>query len=169
MLSKNKAYHKRSGYPSEPNSSDKNYLWYPMLVKSAEFKQLAAQRWDAVKGADKYEIWRATSSNGTYTKMYTTSSLYYTNTYGEGDFVELAGLSFKVLHTPGHTKGGVCFYDRENGVLFSGDTLFLLKTSSETGFESFLYTTLILCSSNEYSCPPLGKAKKPPMSSQFPQ
>ena len=51
MLSKNKAYHKRSGYPSEPNSSDKNYLWYPMLVKSAEFKQLAAQRWDAVKGA----------------------------------------------------------------------------------------------------------------------
>ena len=36
--------------------------------------------WDAVKGATGYEIWRATSSSGTYTKMYTTSSLYYTNT-----------------------------------------------------------------------------------------
>lgn len=58
MLSKASAYHKRSGYPTEPitggsflSSEDKNYLWYPMLVKSAEFKALAAERWDAVKGA----------------------------------------------------------------------------------------------------------------------
>ena len=36
--------------------------------------------WDAVKGATGYEIWRATSSSGTYTKMYTTSQTYYTNT-----------------------------------------------------------------------------------------
>ncbi len=41
-----------------------------------------------------------------------------------GDSVELCGLRFQVLHTPGHTKGSVCFYDAENGVLFSGDTLF---------------------------------------------
>ena len=38
----------------------------------------------------------------------TAGPLYYTNTYAEGDFVELAGLSFKVLHTPGHTPGSVC-------------------------------------------------------------
>ena len=45
-------YHKSSGYPSEPlNESDANYLWYPMLVKSAEFKALAAERWNTVKGA----------------------------------------------------------------------------------------------------------------------
>lgn len=36
----------------------------------------------------------------------------------------IAGLKFDVLHTPGHTKGSVCYYDAENGVLFSGDTLF---------------------------------------------
>ena len=52
----------------------------------------------------------------------TAGPLYYTNTYAEGDFVELAGLSFKVLHTPGHTPGSVCL-QCEN-VLFSGDTLF---------------------------------------------
>lgn len=35
-----------------------------------------------------------------------------------------AGISLRVLHTPGHTKGSVCYYDPENGLLFSGDTLF---------------------------------------------
>ena len=52
----------------------------------------------------------------------TAGPLYYTKLYGEGDFVELAGLSFKVLHTPGHTPGSVCLIC-EN-VIFSGDTLF---------------------------------------------
>ena len=36
--------------------------------------------WSAVSGADKYIIYRATSKDGTYTKMYTTSNKFYTNT-----------------------------------------------------------------------------------------
>ena len=52
----------------------------------------------------------------------TAGPLYYTHTYGEGDRLELAGLSFKVLHTPGHTPGSVCLLC-ENA-MFSGDTLF---------------------------------------------
>ena len=36
--------------------------------------------WNAVTGASQYEVYRATSKNGTYTKMFTTSSLSYTNT-----------------------------------------------------------------------------------------
>ena len=31
---------------------------------------------------------------------------------------------FAVLHTPGHSKGSICLYDEQAGVLFSGDTLF---------------------------------------------
>ena len=37
-------------------------------------------KWNAVDGATKYEIWRATSSNGEYVKYYTTTKTSYTNT-----------------------------------------------------------------------------------------
>lgn len=40
----------------------------------------------------------------------------------EGDTVRAAGLTLRVLETPGHTPGGVCYAGE--GVLFSGDTLF---------------------------------------------
>ncbi|MDD5134851.1 MAG: MBL fold metallo-hydrolase [Phycisphaerae bacterium] len=38
--------------------------------------------------------------------------------------VEFANLKFELIHTPGHTLGGICLYNKENEVLFSGDTLF---------------------------------------------
>ena len=40
----------------------------------------------------------------------------------EGDEVEAAGMTLQVLHTPGHTPGGVCYALGEN--LFTGDTMF---------------------------------------------
>lgn len=40
----------------------------------------------------------------------------------DGQVIQLGAMEFKVLHTPGHTKGSVCFLAGEN--LFSGDTLF---------------------------------------------
>ena len=42
---------------------------------------------------------------------------------GQGDF-EIAGIRFTVIHTPGHTPGGVCLYLENQGALISGDTLF---------------------------------------------
>ena len=38
--------------------------------------------------------------------------------------IELCGLKFEALHTPGHTPGSVCLYDAVQARLFSGDTLF---------------------------------------------
>ena len=42
--------------------------------------------------------------------------------YGEGDTLSFGPLTLRVLHTPGHTPGGVCLDTGE--VLFTGDTLF---------------------------------------------
>ena len=42
----------------------------------------------------------------------------------DGEELSLIGTSFSVLWTPGHTPGSVCYFNREEGILFSGDTLF---------------------------------------------
>jgi glyoxylase-like metal-dependent hydrolase (beta-lactamase superfamily II) len=42
----------------------------------------------------------------------------------DGQQLDIAGVSFDVLHTPGHTPGHCCFHVPDEGVLFSGDHLF---------------------------------------------
>lgn len=42
----------------------------------------------------------------------------------DGDTLESGGCSWKVIGTPGHTPGGVCYWSEENSLLLSGDTLF---------------------------------------------
>ena len=42
----------------------------------------------------------------------------------DGQTVVVAGTTLRVLHTPGHAPGGVCFYAEDLGALFTGDTLF---------------------------------------------
>jgi glyoxylase-like metal-dependent hydrolase (beta-lactamase superfamily II) len=42
----------------------------------------------------------------------------------DGDTIEVAGTTLRVLHTPGHAPGGVCFHAEQLGCVFTGDTLF---------------------------------------------
>lgn len=42
----------------------------------------------------------------------------------EGQVIECGNIKLKVIHTPGHSPGGVCLFDEKNKILFSGDTLF---------------------------------------------
>jgi len=42
----------------------------------------------------------------------------------EGNSIKEAGLELEVLHTPGHTPGGICLYAKDEGTVFVGDTLF---------------------------------------------
>ncbi len=42
----------------------------------------------------------------------------------DGQVLHVGNLELKVIHTPGHSPGGVCFYIEKENVLISGDTLF---------------------------------------------
>lgn len=42
----------------------------------------------------------------------------------DGEVLELCDFQIKVIATPGHSEGGVCYYLEKEGQLFSGDTLF---------------------------------------------
>lgn len=46
------------------------------------------------------------------------------HTVADGDTVSFGESTLKVIATPGHTQGCVCYYDSSAGLLFSGDTLF---------------------------------------------
>lgn len=68
---------------------------------------------------------------------------FYADSYlKDGDILELAGFQIQVLHTPGHTLGGVCYYLKREKVLFSGDTLFC-QSVGRTDFPTGSASTLI--------------------------
>ena len=54
--------------------------------------------------------------------MITNGRLFYTHTYPASGTLTLAGLSIRILPTPGHTPGSVCLLAGDT--IFSGDTLF---------------------------------------------
>lgn len=42
----------------------------------------------------------------------------------DNDLLHIGNMEFKVIHTPGHTRGAICLYQEKEKLLFSGDTLF---------------------------------------------
>jgi len=42
----------------------------------------------------------------------------------DGDVVKMGAREFQVVHTPGHTPGSICLYDKNDKTLISGDTVF---------------------------------------------
>jgi len=62
--------------------------------------------------------------------------------FSDGDVFTLADIELKVIHTPGHTLGGICFYDEKNAKIFTGDTLFK-ETVGRTDLPSGCTETLL--------------------------
>lgn len=61
----------------------------------------------------------------------------------DGDTVQVGRLTLEVIHTPGHTPGGICL--RHDNVLFSGDTLFFEgvgRTDLPNGSSSALISSI---------------------------
>jgi len=42
----------------------------------------------------------------------------------DGDVLKIGAREFQVVHTPGHTPGSICLYDKKDKLLISGDTIF---------------------------------------------
>ncbi len=76
----------------------------------------------------------------TMNPAFTAGPICYTDTYREGDILNLSGLTLQVLHTPGHTPGSVCLLCED--VLFSGDTLFA-GTCGRTDLPGGDYATIL--------------------------
>ena len=63
----------------------------------------------------------------------------------DGQILELAGLTMKVIHTPGHTAGSVCYYFEQEKILVAGDTLFFRsygRTDLATGSDRDMFDSL---------------------------
>ena len=63
----------------------------------------------------------------------------------DGQVIECAGAKIRVIHTPGHTIGGCCYYLEEENALFSGDTLFCAsvgRTDLPTGSMSAIVRSI---------------------------
>ena len=56
--------------------------------------------------------------------------------------IDQAGIKLEVLHTPGHTPGGICLYSAEEGIVFTDDALFA-DSVGRTDFPGGSMTQLI--------------------------
>lgn len=72
---------------------------------------------DTYRGAkDMFRSFLGASAEDTYPAI----SMHFK----DNDEIHIGSTTLLVIHTPGHTPGGVCFYSKADGLLISGDTLF---------------------------------------------
>ena len=73
-------------------------------------KRMVVDRCDLPNGydVDTYEIFQGTPSR----------------VLSDGESIDIGGRRFRVLHTPGHSPGHMCFWEEERGYLFTGDLVY---------------------------------------------
>lgn len=79
------------------------------------------------------------TANFTYPAYYNFVPVKPTTLLIDNDEISLGNSKIRVIHTPGHTMGGICLYS--DGVLISGDTLFY-RSIGRTDFKGGNFSTL---------------------------
>ncbi len=118
----------------------------------------------AVHSMDKQAV---ETGNGTVAELFgqTARIMNVDKTLKEGSIIKTSNFTFEVIHTPGHTPGSICLFDKEKRVLFSGDTLFennIGRTDLPGGDRDQLMNSLRKLSEKqiEYLLPGHGSPKK---------
>ena len=62
--------------------------------------------------------------------------------FEDGEVIRFGNHTFEILKTPGHTPGGVTFYNQEESIAFTGDTLFRMSIG-RTDFDRGSYQDII--------------------------
>lgn len=66
---------------------------------------------------------------------------------GHGDVVDLGDRAFEVIHTPGHSPGGIALYEKKTGILLSGDIVYdgpLIDDVYHSDIEDYVGTLLAM-------------------------
>lgn len=83
--------------------------------------------------ADADCFWDTEKSLASFDRSFSQTPMKADRLLSDGEEIHLGETVLSVLHTPGHTKGGVCYIDYQDRLIFSGDTLFCL-TAGRTDF-----------------------------------
>lgn len=87
-----------------------NWLSGEFPLTTEQIKGMVVDRCDLPEGydVDNYEFFQGTP----------------TRVLKDNDVINIGGRSLQVLHTPGHSPGHMCFYEKERGYLFTGDLVY---------------------------------------------
>lgn len=92
--------------------------------------------------ADADCFWDTEKSLASFDHSFSQTPMKADRLLSDGDEIHLGDTVLSVLHTPGHTKGGVCYIDYQDRLIFSGDTLFCL-TAGRTDFPGGSFEELV--------------------------
>ncbi|MGY6549161.1 MAG: MBL fold metallo-hydrolase [Roseinatronobacter sp.] len=70
------------------------------------------------------EIFTALPPNPFHAQSYTVKSAPATRLLDDGDLIDLGDRQFEVIHTPGHSPGGIALWEVASGILISGDIVY---------------------------------------------
>ena len=77
--------------------------------------------------ADPYvtdDIFHALPPEPYCSKCYTVKKAPATRILADGDIIDLGDRHLEVIHTPGHSPGGIALYEKATEILFSGDIIY---------------------------------------------